>query len=346
VKVDHHISELLFDHDCVIVPAFGGFLASYNHARIHSAQHTFYPPSKRIAFNIFLKQNDGLLANRISGHDHIPYHEALRQLEQQVAYWQKELEAGNKLVIEKVGTFYLNSEKNLQFDPVKNINYLRDAFGLSTVQYLPVKRENSRERVEKEFKKIGTSRASEKQNKPPIQFSKRNRKKLLTTLIISGTLLWFSANLYLISPHRPGLSSLNPFESKGKTEIPKKEKTPGYIAPLAATKVETMPASPDPMAEASVKNNIKETVAEIPSKPSVSIEDQKYFVIGGAFEISENAEAFVKTLQAEGFTAARILNPSGRLKKVSYNGFSARAEAARELDSLKTLNKSGWIFVR
>jgi hypothetical protein len=347
VKVDLHISELLHDHDCVIVPSFGGFLASYSHARIHPAQHTFTPPSKKIAFNIFLKQNDGLLANHISGHDKISYSEALRQLEQQVNQWRKELEEGHKLVIERIGTFYLNSEKNLQFEPVKNINYLREAFGFSTIQYLPVKREDQRERVERQLKKISPQRLSEKQERPPVTFSKKTRKKLLTTLIVSGTLLWFSFNLYIISSHRPDLSSLNPFGSAHKSEIIK-ETTPVYKAPVREHKAST-PANPatDSPAEVSMAAHSTETVPGVSVQAPVSSnENQKYFIIGGAFELPENAEAFVKTLQAEGFADARIIGSSGRLKMVCFKGFAVRTEAVKELEDLKAQNKSGWIFVR
>ncbi len=350
MKVDQHISELLFDHDCVIVPSFGGFLASYNHAQIHTSQHTFYPPSKKIAFNIFLKQNDGLLANHISGHEKITYNEALHRLDRQVNQWLKELEQGNRLMIDRIGTFYLNSEKNLQFDPVKNINYLRDAFGFSTVQYLPVQREDYQERVEKQIKRIGSSRPSERQEKPTVAFSKKNRKKVFTMLIISGTLLWFSFNLYLIAPHRPDLSSLNPFESKNKSEVAKKEVAPVYQTPaVSEPKVETATgakSTPDPITEtASVSTKTTETVPVVAVQPPVtSNENQKYFIIGGAFQIQENAEAFVKTLQAEGFTNARILDSPKHLKMVCFKGFSARAEAVKELDSLKERNKNGWIY--
>ena len=160
MKVDQHISELLYHHDCVIVPSFGGFLASYNHAQIHKSQHVFSPPSKKIAFNVFLKQNDGLLATHISNARKIPYNEALRELEQEVSRWLKQLETDNKLVINRLGTFYFSSEKNLQFDPVKNINYLADAFGFTSVQFLPVKREDYQQQVEKQIKKIGSFRPS------------------------------------------------------------------------------------------------------------------------------------------------------------------------------------------
>ena len=53
MNVEKHIGELLYDHNCVIVPDLGGFVANYAPAKIHPTQHTFTPPTKNIVFNIF-----------------------------------------------------------------------------------------------------------------------------------------------------------------------------------------------------------------------------------------------------------------------------------------------------
>ena len=55
------IRELLFGHDCVIVPGFGGFIGNYTPASIDKSSGTFYPPVKQISFNRNLNHNDGLL---------------------------------------------------------------------------------------------------------------------------------------------------------------------------------------------------------------------------------------------------------------------------------------------
>ena len=352
MKVDQHISELLYDHDCVIVPSFGGFLASYNHARIHPTQHTFFPPSKKIAFNSLLKQNDGLLANYLVNREKLSYTDALVQIEMIVNSWQKELTHGKKLVIERIGTFYLDSEKNLQFDPVKNINYLRDAFGLDAVQYLPVKREDTRGKIEKHVKEI-VNRPSVKQEQQPLKLSKKVKHKVFRTLIVAATLLWFSFNLYLVTPNHFDLSSVNPFASE-KKEIVKNETKPlatPVIAPsVSPAKVETVyvaNTTPEkPVSIAPKQEEIKVEVKPVSPAPQthVSSSGNKYFIIGGAFEINENAESFVKELQREGFSDAHILDTSKRLKMVCFSGFSSRSEAVKELENLKSHNKNGWIY--
>jgi cell division septation protein DedD len=349
VKVDQHISELLYDHDCVIVPAFGGFLASYHHAAIHPSQHTFAPPSKKIAFNIFLKQNDGLLANRIVNREKLSYSDALARIEFHVHEWQKELTEGKKLTIEKIGTFYFDTEKNLQFDPVRNVNYLREAFGFSTVQYLPVQREDDQNKIEAHVKNM-MLRSSEKQKRRPLKLSGKTKQKILGTLIISSTLLWFSFNVYLISPHGLNLSSLNPFSSSVKTETVKKEMPPAVrpavSSPSAETATAVSKAAVNPNPAIPAEQEIPETKTALPAaqSPAISNKAQQYFVIGGAFEVRENADAFVRTLQAAGFIEARILDTAAHLKKVCYKGFSNHADAVKELDNLKVQNKNAWVY--
>ncbi len=76
--IEKYIKYLLFEHDCVVIPDFGGFIANYVSADIHPIRHTFVPPSKNIAFNEMLKLNDGLLVAHIANHEHISREEALQ----------------------------------------------------------------------------------------------------------------------------------------------------------------------------------------------------------------------------------------------------------------------------
>ena len=50
-SVAHYISELLFLHDCVIVPEFGGFVGNKKSAYINPISGIIYSPSKQLLFN-------------------------------------------------------------------------------------------------------------------------------------------------------------------------------------------------------------------------------------------------------------------------------------------------------
>ena len=65
-SVSYYISELLFLHDCVIIPDFGGFIGKKRSAILNTTTGTLNPPSKQIVFNKNLNANDGLLISYIS----------------------------------------------------------------------------------------------------------------------------------------------------------------------------------------------------------------------------------------------------------------------------------------
>ena len=65
-NVSQYISDLLYTHDCVIVPNFGGFVGNRKSAELNKKTGSLSPPSKQILFNRKLTTNDGLLFSYIA----------------------------------------------------------------------------------------------------------------------------------------------------------------------------------------------------------------------------------------------------------------------------------------
>ena len=55
-----HISRLLLEHNCVIVPDLGGFVAQYSPAYFDEVAGVFVAPSCQVGFNPLLQADDGL----------------------------------------------------------------------------------------------------------------------------------------------------------------------------------------------------------------------------------------------------------------------------------------------
>jgi len=144
-----NIARLLEEHDCVILPGFGGFIGNYAPARIDPVSHTFVPPSKKILFNINLKQNDGLLCNRLVTGEGISYADALLLVNEMINSIRHDLGSGKAFVIPEVGKLFSGREGNLQFEQEKDSNLLPDAFGLQTFVSPPVTRNSYSDRFEK-----------------------------------------------------------------------------------------------------------------------------------------------------------------------------------------------------
>src|SRR6202008_1782210 len=70
------ISELLYKHDCVIVPGFGGFVARGYNSSFSKGNNLLYPQTKHVLFNRNLVHNDGLLVSALMEKAGLNYNEA------------------------------------------------------------------------------------------------------------------------------------------------------------------------------------------------------------------------------------------------------------------------------
>ncbi len=140
MKFDTYIAELLEEHDCVIVPDFGGFVANYAPANVNSINHRFDPPYRKISFNKLLVHNDGLLASYVARKEKEQYEAAVKDLKNYVLYLKEELRDKKKVNIEKVGLLLLQADGSFRFEQIKNPAFFREGFGLESFFSKPVER--------------------------------------------------------------------------------------------------------------------------------------------------------------------------------------------------------------
>ena len=134
------ISDLLFEHDCVMVPGFGGFICNYKPAEIHPVLHYVNPPSKSVSFNVNLNANDGLLVNYIAQTGSISYDEALDLVSTWVDSSKNLLNKKETVILKQVGRVFSDIEGNIQFAADDSVNYLKASFALQPISANPVLR--------------------------------------------------------------------------------------------------------------------------------------------------------------------------------------------------------------
>ena len=340
VKIDKYIGELLYDHECVIVPELGGFLSSYVPSKIHPVRHLVLPPSKKIAFNVFLRQNDGLLANHVVQLEQVSYPEALREIEGYVESCNRELGAGKKFIIERVGILSKDTENNIQFEPFSNINYLKDSFGFSPVQFVPVSQSNFEQQVEKQLHDFISLRPSQAPARPSV-FRRKARLNTLNTMLLGGSILWLCLNLYIVSPTKVNFASLNPFTAAKETTVSEIPKPQIYTQPAVAHTETVFVKSTEPIfPETTVVPPSQELLEAISSKQT----GHSYFIIAAAFKSMTNANKKANELRSQGFTDASVIVKGDGFKLVCYQGFSTHASAVQELQKMQESNPEAWIF--
>jgi hypothetical protein len=265
VDIKAFIRELLFGHDCVIVPGFGGFIGNFSPARIDENSGTFYPPVKKISFNRNLNHNDGLLISKISQATGVNYGDARHMVEEFVKELTGRLSRGEKLVFDHIGVFVNNHENNVQFEPEANINYHPGSFGLESFQLFPVKDYDVRKRV--------------------ISHVSRESLRISTT----RKNLWRAAVLI------PVLALLIAIPLKTDRFNPDVEAT--SLNPLVTAEFENNKKAIDEAVVIVPDSNIT-VMAEIPPAP---VEEAQYSVITGSFKSEENALSHMESLKANGY---------------------------------------------
>ncbi|SFP90672.1 SPOR domain-containing protein [Hymenobacter arizonensis] len=139
-----HIRPLLRDHDCVIIPDFGGLVADVSPARAQPGRQALSPPTKLVAFNQALTRNDGLLVDALSQHLGVSIAQAREAVRTAVAGLQRELEETNRTELPGVGIFRRAVGRGLAFEYTGTDNLLASAFGLPELAARPVRATDSR----------------------------------------------------------------------------------------------------------------------------------------------------------------------------------------------------------
>ncbi|HTB05320.1 MAG TPA: SPOR domain-containing protein [Bacteroidia bacterium] len=311
MQVEGYISELLYDNDCVIVPDFGGFIGNYAPAKIDPVKHLFEPPHKNILFNKGLTQNDGLLANYISNKQQVSYTAALNVLTDEVKRYRDELKQNKRLALDNIGVLLLDEHDNLIFQPDDKVNYLPEAFGLSSFFHLPV-----------------TTEKEEKESNVVLLHKERSRLRPYAIAAAIGALIassfWFTMQETNL---KVNYSSLNVFAKKEAKQ---------YAFSSAPNSINLIKVAP--------QDSLPFVIAQ-PKASLADIASSNYHIVAGCFRYLENAQTLVGELQHKNVEAAIIgKNPQG-LYIVGCGKYSSYNEAESHLDTFrKSVQADAWVF--
>ncbi len=137
--ISQSLEKLLFDHETVILPGFGGFTTTKTPATVDYAQGALLPPSRAIVFNENLTVNDGLLVQRLC-HDYgFNSDQAFGEVQEFVEKTRSALDQREIITLPGVGRLYKNYAQKVQFLP-DNANFNTDSYGLPPLQFSPIMR--------------------------------------------------------------------------------------------------------------------------------------------------------------------------------------------------------------
>lgn len=333
-NIEQHIANLLQQFDCVILPDFGGFIATVENGRFDEKSDVFHPPYKRILFNKNLTNNDGLLANELVAKEALSYTQANSLLNEYKNHCFARLNNEGRIEIERVGVLFFDQEKNLQFQQSTN-NLLVSSFGL-TPKYLnplPVLKQIEETKVVEPIVRVEQTVVDRPAVKPVKKEEKKNRKRIAyyipliaVPLLLGG--LFFANQTGYIGDSKLQLSNLNPF---GGNKIATYQPRVSIIEEAI-----TIPVQPVVEEEVILK---EETVVKVDSTyyhvDKAVFEELKYHVVGGCFSSQENANSLVSSWEEKG-NKAHVIDKHKSLYRVSIQSFSTRSEANSFKKALKS----------
>lgn len=333
--INAYLRELLFGHDCVIVPGFGAFICNYFPARIDREDGLFYPPAKRITFNRHLVTNDGLLIGHISTRTGVGYGEARDLISEYADYLRKRTTEGEKVILEHIGSFAKNREGTIIFEPDSEANYLLTSFGLESFHRKPVKDMDIRRRV--------LDYHQEPSVRQPSVRHMLTRAAVIVPLLVAMALVPFHGKIFKGKVEEAGLNPLATAEFDYNREKIISER-PLVKVDSGAGKVNDTTAEVEsgareviaaPMETAT--GGKKSEPAFVPAQPLY-----KYMLITGSFKTEANALTMVETLRSRGYNPEVAAGPDSFLR-VSAVTFETLEEAKTALASLNPGFPETWI---
>ena len=348
--VQNHIKELLFEQDCVVIPDFGGFVTNFDCAKIDTSKRFFTPPQKWLAFNSLLKNDDGLLSNYIANEENISREQANLKIKAFVEETKTHISADKNYIINGLGTFSLNEENKIQFQPKDSNNFFSESFGMESVflkkadsskqelQVVHTPSPASNSTMQQVFASKDREPMAEVMEDEVLAIRKRGKFSRVLPVIygLLGSAIIFSA-VYLFDNPKANLSSLNPFQSQN---ISVKVATP-----IVETTEISKPKSEDIITEKVTVEPISAPIIE--TKKAIIETEKRFFIITGSFGSKKNADKLLNTLKNKGFEDALILFPKHheKLIKVSAGGFTNESDADSEAIKVKNaINQSTWIY--
>jgi len=313
------IAQLLYDHEAVTIPGFGGLTLRTQSAEADQLAGIIRPPSKIVNFNPNLRLNDGLLIARLQDIYNLSSEEAEKVLQSFIEQLTTRLDNSETVKIEGIGQFFQSGE-NVQFS-TDAINYDKSTYGLpkvkSSVIAIPKGEKLTFDSPEKE--EVATAIA---------ETTRVDRSKLLRWAIPLIAILTLAALIFMFKEEIFGSKNI----SKEKVEDPTRvnESPIAVLEELQDTVVE----------EYTSKGEEQIDVEAATPPPNQRIKK----IVVGAFQDQANATKLARKIQLKGYIPFSENRNGKRYVGITY-AYESEADFKRALVNVKKqFNKDAWVM--
>jgi hypothetical protein len=375
MKIEKHISELLFRYDRIIVPGLGLFTCSYESATVHPITHRFQPPNKRVAFDAGTTVDpDNTLTLYVAKVERMAAEEVEKGIADYISDLKNQIATKTGVEISKVGTLKNDDQGNLILKPDSETNVFAPAFGMSEFRSPAI------ERGKKPTKKktvgaapIVVAMADKKKEKGGFAFG---RIAIILLLLIGTFALayWKKQELHNVYVNifnssdsgqmdSSSIAQANPEMDNKNTGLTNEAYAPRTDASTisagnfpGAEKLEDKVEGKDLLPKAFSGGKLKSTKKRNPARrytaadiiveyPDYYKEQVEYFLIAGCFVFMENAREFREKLLRKGYESQIVGPESEGCFRVAYAKYYLEEEALGRLNYIRaTINDGAWLL--
>lgn len=315
---NHHITQLMMRHECVIVPGLGGFITFKQSAEIKN--NRIYPPVLSVRFNSLLNHNDGLLCEMYMTFNKLSYQQALEEIDHTVQHIFSILKTESKYTIEGIGDLIAHRDGSISIE-CQNTSFKPANYGLKPIILSPIQ--------------------------------KRQQKKGTIVLQLPRTphqTLKYAAAIFilsLITLLTPTNTNINEFQATLAFDTMKKIENFGIIN-QSQKNLATNTTLPAPTKQTTESPNIqaKQTSTEGQDLTQKK-QSQNYHIIIASLTSYEQAQRYISEQRQYKTEALQIIHEKDKYR-ISLCSFATYKEAINQIDSIRQTKagKNAWVMCK
>lgn len=326
ITLAKHIEILLLEHDCVVVPGFGGFIANYAESQVEAGeQQMLYPPYRTVRFNQSLQENDGLLVHSYMMAYDAAYPAALKQMQMEVNEVKDGLSLVGRYALENIGVLRADLQGRITFEADESGVTTPSLYGLSSLMMLSLEQAEKQRAVQEELAQTSlipvVPVADETPKTPSKHLVLRIPRRWVDVAIAAAASVVLFFLFSYPAMHEPSgnetcvagtLSVKSPERKTVSTEI---------SAP------KTIMAVPTPKQE-------KAETAEVKVPAEAQPAAKPFRIVLASYVGRANADDYIRKMAKKGFPEARF-EMTGRVSRVLYSAFADKETAEQALSQLR-----------
>lgn len=344
ISLARHIELLLLEHDCVIVPGLGGFIANYADATYSgNGENLFLPPYRTIGFNQQLQVNDGLLVQSYMSTYDTSYPFANLQMEQDLEKILHELDIKGVYELQNLGVLKKGINNNISFTAQDASALTPSLYGLYSYEILPLQHVIQEREIERNMQAASSMGIANNELAPTNTTKRRdviiriNRHWLDLGISVAAAVVLFFCFSY------PALNNISTETDTVVAAFTPMSNT-DYQAPTLSVekpitkKVATTPSAINKqtvqVAESS-EGQIHQTDKLVASESTrTSTIAPKYAIVLASYVSRTNAEEYIQKLAKQGLEEGRFVK-DGKVSRILYSEFQTEVEARAALNTLR-----------